>query len=259
LDLPGQHLAWPKPIKKVTLKGGIRYSGRPQCGQMVPNAAGEKLAPEQLKGLIRAGYVYRNGDEHVLTDKGRDALAQPGVYPQKSRLAERRASNMLASLLCARPGTLTFHVPPEGCGPRVCLLTEHSLNGNRRTRYDKARARHETFMRSLRCEVLRPPSLSDRVPKMRHVVETAPVRGSEPKRAPISKAKLEMPETDEAQFVSSGDGEEDATDKPSAELEGEEDAAEPDDAGLNGAALIEEIEGDEVEVTVIIEEDEEDE
>jgi hypothetical protein len=42
--------------------------------------AGERLAPEQLKGLIRAGYIYRNGDEHVLTDKGRDALAQPDVY-----------------------------------------------------------------------------------------------------------------------------------------------------------------------------------
>ena len=46
--------------------------------------AGEKLAPEQLKGLIRAGYVYRNGDEHVLTNKGRDALAQPGVYPREA-------------------------------------------------------------------------------------------------------------------------------------------------------------------------------
>jgi hypothetical protein len=44
-------------------------------------AAGEMLEPEQLKGLIRAGYVYRNGDEHLLTDTGRDALAQPGVYP----------------------------------------------------------------------------------------------------------------------------------------------------------------------------------
>ena len=44
-------------------------------------AAGEKLAPEQLKGLIRGGYVYRNGDEHLITDKGRDALAQLGVYP----------------------------------------------------------------------------------------------------------------------------------------------------------------------------------
>jgi len=43
--------------------------------------AGEKLEPEQLKGLIRAGYVYRNGDEHLLTGMGRDALAQPGVYP----------------------------------------------------------------------------------------------------------------------------------------------------------------------------------
>jgi hypothetical protein len=43
-------------------------------------AAGE-LEPEQLKGLIRAGYVYRNGDEHLLTSQGREALAQPGVYP----------------------------------------------------------------------------------------------------------------------------------------------------------------------------------
>jgi hypothetical protein len=40
--------------------------------------AGEKLEPEQLKGLIRAGYVYRND---LLTDQGRQALAQPGVYP----------------------------------------------------------------------------------------------------------------------------------------------------------------------------------
>jgi hypothetical protein len=46
--------------------------------------AGEKLAPEQLKGLIRAGYVYRNGDEHLLTDKGREALAQPGVCPREA-------------------------------------------------------------------------------------------------------------------------------------------------------------------------------
>src|SRR5450631_4003420 len=51
-------------------------------------AAGEKLAPEQLKGLIRAGYVYRNGDEHFLTDKGRDALAQLGVQPGDSTLAD---------------------------------------------------------------------------------------------------------------------------------------------------------------------------
>jgi hypothetical protein len=51
-------------------------------------AAGQKLAPEQLKALIRAGYVYRNGDEHFLTDKGRDALAQPGVQPGDSTLAD---------------------------------------------------------------------------------------------------------------------------------------------------------------------------
>jgi hypothetical protein len=49
-------------------------------------AAGEKLAPEQLKGLIRAGYVYRNGDEHFLTDKGRDALAQ--LQPGDGKLTE---------------------------------------------------------------------------------------------------------------------------------------------------------------------------
>jgi hypothetical protein len=50
--------------------------------------AGERLAPEQLKGLIRAGYVYRNGDQHLLTDKGRDALAQPGVCSEGGTLAE---------------------------------------------------------------------------------------------------------------------------------------------------------------------------
>jgi hypothetical protein len=46
-------------------------------------AAGEKLEPEQLKGLIRAGYVYRNGGQHLLTSQGREALAQPGVYPSE--------------------------------------------------------------------------------------------------------------------------------------------------------------------------------
>jgi hypothetical protein len=44
-------------------------------------SAGERLEPEQLGGLIRAGYVYRNGDENILTERGHDALAQPGVYP----------------------------------------------------------------------------------------------------------------------------------------------------------------------------------
>jgi hypothetical protein len=44
---------------------------------------GEKLAPEQLNGLIRAGYVYWNGYEPFLTDKGRE-LAQLGVQPGES-------------------------------------------------------------------------------------------------------------------------------------------------------------------------------
>jgi hypothetical protein len=51
-------------------------------------AAGAKLAQEQLKALIRAGYVYRNGDEHFLTDNGRDALAQAGIQPGDSTLAD---------------------------------------------------------------------------------------------------------------------------------------------------------------------------
>ena len=41
--------------------------------------AGDSLGPERLKGLIRASYVYRNGDDHILTDKGRDALARAAV------------------------------------------------------------------------------------------------------------------------------------------------------------------------------------
>lgn len=43
--------------------------------------AGAKLAPKQLKGLIRVGYVYRNGEEHHLTPQGRDALARAGIDP----------------------------------------------------------------------------------------------------------------------------------------------------------------------------------
>jgi hypothetical protein len=50
--------------------------------------AGEQLEPEQLKGLIRAGYIYRNGDEHLLTGMGHDALAQPGVYPRGEPVPE---------------------------------------------------------------------------------------------------------------------------------------------------------------------------
>jgi hypothetical protein len=41
--------------------------------------AGDSLGPEQFKGLIRAGYVHKNGDDHILTHKGRDALARAGV------------------------------------------------------------------------------------------------------------------------------------------------------------------------------------
>jgi predicted transcriptional regulator len=43
--------------------------------ELVRKFNGGALAPEQIQGLIRAGYVYRNGEDHILTDKGRDALA----------------------------------------------------------------------------------------------------------------------------------------------------------------------------------------
>jgi hypothetical protein len=69
--------------------------------------AGEKLEPEQLKGLIRAGYVYRNGEEHLLTDMGRDAPAQPGVYPSADA-PPPPGSNARAKSV-ARPGAL-FHL-----------------------------------------------------------------------------------------------------------------------------------------------------
>jgi hypothetical protein len=66
--------------------------------------ADENLEPEQLKGLIRAGYVYRNGEEHHLTDMGRDALAQPGVYPCADA-PPATGSNARARSV-ARPGAL---------------------------------------------------------------------------------------------------------------------------------------------------------
>jgi hypothetical protein len=44
--------------------------------ELVRRVAGNALAPEQLR---RAGYVYRHGEDHILTDKGRDALARSGV------------------------------------------------------------------------------------------------------------------------------------------------------------------------------------
>jgi hypothetical protein len=55
----------------------VRSFGR----ELNRQAADVKPAPERLKRLIRGGYVYRNDDEHFLTDKGRDALAQLRVQP----------------------------------------------------------------------------------------------------------------------------------------------------------------------------------
>jgi uncharacterized protein (TIGR02300 family) len=87
-------------------------------------------------------------------------------------------------------------------------------------------------------------------PKCGAAFAIAPVSSrsrAEPVRAPVSEAKLKMPETDEAQFASLGDSEATETEE------------EPDGADLNGAALIEEIEGDEAEVTDVVEADEVDE
>jgi uncharacterized protein (TIGR02300 family) len=83
-------------------------------------------------------------------------------------------------------------------------------------------------------------------PKCDTVFEAVSSRfGSEPARAPVPEAKLEMPHTDDAQFISMGDGK---------GVEGEKD----EDVDLNGAALIDETEVDEAEVT-LIEDDADDE
>jgi hypothetical protein len=39
----------------------------PKCGTTMVLARIAPQAAEQLQGLIRAGYVYRNGDVHILT------------------------------------------------------------------------------------------------------------------------------------------------------------------------------------------------
>jgi hypothetical protein len=61
--------------------------------ELVRHATGGALAPEQRQGLIRAGYVYMNDEGHILTDKGRDALARSGVaIPPASSRAVRAAA-----------------------------------------------------------------------------------------------------------------------------------------------------------------------
>jgi hypothetical protein len=68
--------------------------------------AGETLAPEQLKGLIRAGYIYRNSDEYLLTDMGREALAQPGVYPRVDAPSAPGSNEQARGV--GRPGALFY-------------------------------------------------------------------------------------------------------------------------------------------------------
>jgi hypothetical protein len=75
--------------------------------------AGEKLEPEQLKGLIRAGYVYRNGDEHLLTEKGRGALAQLGVHPGAANDPDDGTLGTSRRQYSAR---MTLHVLPGAHG-----------------------------------------------------------------------------------------------------------------------------------------------
>jgi hypothetical protein len=84
-------------------------------------AAGRRREAEAgtAQGLIRAGYVYRNGDEHHLTGMGQHALAQPGVYP----------GSHLASKLSRPSGTLgsdrrrhgqSFEGPSSACPRFQC-------------------------------------------------------------------------------------------------------------------------------------------
>jgi hypothetical protein len=59
--------------------------------ELVRHVTGGALGPEQLQGLIRAGYVHRNDENHIVTDKGRDALTRSGVAisPAPSATARR--------------------------------------------------------------------------------------------------------------------------------------------------------------------------
>jgi hypothetical protein len=56
----------------------VHYGGRMQqiIRDLKRQAAGEKLEPEQLKALVRAGHVYRIGDEHH---------SRPGVHLKTGR------------------------------------------------------------------------------------------------------------------------------------------------------------------------------
>jgi hypothetical protein len=83
-------------------------------------AAGDTLEPEQLKGLIRAGYVYRNDDEHLLTDQGRQALAQPGVHPGHIR---ERANGRLTPLPLPAPQSRTSCTRARNLIPAKPLLS----------------------------------------------------------------------------------------------------------------------------------------
>jgi hypothetical protein len=111
---------------------GLQSGCDPQCvhsggrmnqiiRELKRQGAGEKLAPEQLKGLIPAGYVYRNGDEHFLTDKGRDALAQLHVQPGDGTLTEGASRSFgppvdgLPGLPRTRPGAARSILCPK-CG-----------------------------------------------------------------------------------------------------------------------------------------------
>jgi hypothetical protein len=85
----GWHLLLGQPTASARKTGCMKQMIR----ELKRQVAGETLAPEQLKGLIRAGYVYRNGDEYLLTDMGREALAQPGVYPRVDAPPAPEAAN----------------------------------------------------------------------------------------------------------------------------------------------------------------------
>jgi len=196
--------------------------------------AGEKPAPEQLKGPIRAGYIYRNGDEHVLTDKGR-----------RSRSAWRLSagSRSAGRWGIERRGATDKALAQTG-NRRTRVITKPELGTKRLCAHCGAKF-YDLHHSPITC------------PKCDTLIEALQVSSrwrTEAARAPVRKVEPAVTETEEAKSVSLEDadaeaqGEKDPSDAPEAE-----DGVEVDDESLGDAAFMEEREDTDVTGDIEIE------
>jgi hypothetical protein len=74
------------PRHRTMCTNSTTYTTSTQVGPPTKGSLGAYRSQRQsgLTALIRAGYGDRNGDKLLLTDKGRDALAQLRVQPGES-------------------------------------------------------------------------------------------------------------------------------------------------------------------------------